>query len=154
MASLLHPTHWKPGRRTLKKEGEMGMLGRYIDALPDQARDRIIEAQRWGMGALVDAHGNRCLIGHAEDWRYAGSLFRNSAGDASLQRWRVENLGSTSHLEIGKRFDMLCHRFGQLRAVRLAKMRAGVGSWKFQVPGSKFQVPRAQYPVHSPGLAV
>jgi len=127
----------------------MGMLGRYIDALPDEARDRIIEAQHWGMGTLVDAHGNRCLIGHAEDWRYAGSLLRNRAGDAALQRWRVEDLGPTSHLEIGKRFDMLCHRFGQPRAVRLAKMRAGVGSSKCQVPGAKFSVPSTQGPMLS-----
>jgi len=105
----------------------MGMLGRYIDALPAEARDRIIEAQLWGMGALVDADGNRCLIGHAEDWRYGGSLFRNRAGDTRLQRWRVERFGSSSHLEIGQRFDMLCHRYGSAEAVRIAKRRAGRG---------------------------
>jgi hypothetical protein len=103
----------------------MGLLGRYIDALPTGARDRIIEAQLWGMGTLVDAQGNRCLLGHAEDWHYAGSLFRNRAGDPGLQRWRVRSFGASSHLEIGRRFDMLCHRCGVARAVRLVKLRAG-----------------------------
>jgi hypothetical protein len=102
----------------------MGLIGRYIDALPSHARDRIIEAQFWGMGTLVDAQGNRCLLGHAEDWRYAGSLFRNRAGDAELQRWRVRAFGTGSHLEIGRRFDLLCHRYGVDHAVRLAKLRA------------------------------
>lgn len=102
----------------------MGMLGRYIDALPAHARDRIIEAQFWGMGTLVDAEGNRCLLGHAEDWRYAGSLFRNRAGDPALQRWRTRCFGPSSHLEIGRRFDMLAHRCGVARAVRLVKLRA------------------------------
>jgi hypothetical protein len=119
----------------------MGMLGRYLDALPDAARDRIIEAQRWGMGTLVDSLGNRCLIGHAEDWRFAGGLFRNCAGDEALQRWRVENFGSASHLEIGKRFDMICHRYGPQRAVRLAKMRAALGNSEFRVPGAELRVP-------------
>jgi hypothetical protein len=105
----------------------MGLLGTYIDALPDAARDRIIEAQSWGMGALVDAEGNRCLLGHAEDWRYQGSLFRNEAGAPDLQRWRVRMFGTNSHLEIGRRFDTLCHRQGAERAVRLVKLRAGRG---------------------------
>lgn len=102
----------------------MGLLGRYIDALPSHARDRIIEAQLWGMGTLVDARGNRCLLGHAEDWRYAGSLFRNRAADPELQRWRVQLFGPSSNLEIGRRFDLLCHRHGLPRLVRLAKLRA------------------------------
>jgi hypothetical protein len=102
----------------------MGLLGRYIDALPDHGRDRIIEAQLWGMGTLVDEQSNRCLLGHAEDWQYAGSLFRNRAGDADLQRWRVRTFGPSSHLDVGRRFDLLCHRIGMERAVRLAKLRA------------------------------
>jgi len=102
----------------------MGLIGRFIDALPDHARDRIIEGQGWGMGTLVDPQGNRCLLGHAEDWQYAGSLFRNHAGDPELQRWRVLSFGSSSHLEIGRRFDTLAHRCGIDAAVRLVKLRA------------------------------
>lgn len=102
----------------------MGLIGRYLDALPDTARDRIIVAQGWGAGSLVDPEGNRCLLGHAEDWLYRGSLFRNRAGDEELQRWRVRIFGANSHLEIGRRFDVLCHRLGVQRAVRLIKWRA------------------------------
>lgn len=46
----------------------MGMLGEYIDSLPDAARDRLIEAQEWCLGDVAGAAGGRCLIGHAEDW--------------------------------------------------------------------------------------
>lgn len=103
----------------------MGLLGRYLDSLPDEARDRIIEAQDWGIGALVDAEGNRCVLGHAEDWIYAGSLLRNHAGAPELQRWRTQQFGPSSHLEIGRRFDTLCHRDGVERMVRRVKARAG-----------------------------
>lgn len=102
----------------------MGLLGRYLDHLPDHARDRIIEAQGWGMGALVDSQANRCVLGHAENWIYAGSLFRNRAGDPELQRWRVRTFGPNSHLEIGRRFDTLCYRYGIERVVRWVKRRA------------------------------
>jgi hypothetical protein len=121
----------------------MGLLGRYIDALPDLARDRIIEAQLWGMGALVDAEGNRCLLGHAEDWLYQGSLFRNRAGDPTLQRWRVQVFGTSSHLDIGRRFDILCHRWGLAAAVRLIKIRAARSS---SVDAAALHtLPRAQF---------
>lgn len=46
----------------------MGLLGRYIDALPDDARDRLIEAQEWCIAEVVGPGRSRCLIGHAEDW--------------------------------------------------------------------------------------
>jgi hypothetical protein len=104
--------------------GVMGLLGTYLDALPEVARDRLIEAQCWGMGALVDPAGNRCLLGHAEDWLYQGNLFRNRAAAPELQQWRVQLFGTNSHLEIGRRFDLLCHRRGLERAVRLVKVRA------------------------------
>lgn len=46
----------------------MGLMGRYIDALPLEARDRLIEAQQWCVAELLGPGGSRCLIGHAEDW--------------------------------------------------------------------------------------
>jgi hypothetical protein len=103
----------------------MGMIGRYLDSLPDRARDRVIEAQDWGMGTLVDADGKRCLLGHAERWVYAGSLFRNFSSDPEIQRWRVSRFGPSAHLEIGRRFDTLAHRYGLDRVVRMVKLRAG-----------------------------
>jgi hypothetical protein len=103
----------------------MGLIARYIDALPDHSRDRVIEAQEWGIGTLVDEGGNRCLLGHAEDWVYAGSLFRNFAGDPAMQRWRVLEFGPSAHLEIGRRFDALAHRYGLGTVVTWVKSRAG-----------------------------
>jgi hypothetical protein len=47
----------------------MGVLGRYIDLLPDEAKDRIIEAQDWCVADVIGDRRARCLIGHAEDWQ-------------------------------------------------------------------------------------
>jgi hypothetical protein len=46
----------------------MGLVGRYIDALPAGARDRLIQAQDWCVATVRGADGARCLVGHAEDW--------------------------------------------------------------------------------------
>jgi hypothetical protein len=46
----------------------MGFMGRYIDSLPDAAKDRIIEAQNWCVADVLAPGGARCLVGHAEDW--------------------------------------------------------------------------------------
>lgn len=103
----------------------MGLLGRYLDSLPDEARDRIIEAQNWGIGTLVDAEGNRCVLGHAEDWIFAGSLLKNHAGAPDIQWERTQQFGPSSHLEIGRRFDTLCHRHDVQTLVGQIKRRAG-----------------------------
>jgi hypothetical protein len=46
----------------------MGLMGRYIDALPAEARDRLIQAQDWCVATVRGPDGARCLVGHAEDW--------------------------------------------------------------------------------------
>lgn len=46
----------------------MGIMGRYIDQLPDGAKDRLIRAQDWCLAELTGPDGARCLVGHAEDW--------------------------------------------------------------------------------------
>jgi len=46
----------------------MGLMGRYIDTLPVQARDRLIQAQDWCVASVRMPDGARCLVGHAEDW--------------------------------------------------------------------------------------
>lgn len=69
----------------------MGMMGRYVDALPDRAKDRIIEAQEWCVCDVVSESRARCLIGHAEDWHrldqpaawWRRALLRASHGDES-----------------------------------------------------------------------
>ena len=77
----------------------MGIVGRYLDALPDRARDRLIEAQDWCVAEVLGPRGERCLVGHAEDWQpfphhrgwwrswmdeEAGGLTEGENGDASL----------------------------------------------------------------------
>lgn len=47
----------------------MGLLGQYIDMLPETGRDRLIEAQEWCVADVLGPAGSRCLVGHAEDWR-------------------------------------------------------------------------------------
>jgi hypothetical protein len=46
----------------------MGLMGRYIDGLPADARDRLIQAQDWCVASVRGPDGARCLVGHAEDW--------------------------------------------------------------------------------------
>jgi hypothetical protein len=46
----------------------MGLLGRYIDGLPDRARDRLVQAQDWCVAEVLGPGEARCLVGHAEDW--------------------------------------------------------------------------------------
>jgi hypothetical protein len=125
----------------------MGLLARYIDSLPDTPRDRIIEAQSWSMGALVDATGARCLLGHAEDWVSDGSLFRNRARDKAQQLLRHAVFGPSSHLEIGSRFDRLCHRHGPDAVVRMIKLRAGRPNRSPAASaGPRLRAPRRCYP--------
>lgn len=133
----------------------MGLMGRYIDALPAEARDRIIQAQDWCVAAVGGGGGGRCLVGHAEDWRALDAdegawrgwmdgartaaltridalchplLFafrRARPGDLPLYRERLRHWGTDSEARIGARFDRLCARRGVAGAVRLAKARAG-----------------------------
>lgn len=48
------------------------VITEYLDALPDEAIDRLLEApaDRWCNGYLATSTGRRCLRGHAEDWRH------------------------------------------------------------------------------------
>jgi len=46
----------------------MGAMGRYIDSLPVEAKDRVIQGQQWIGGVFADFKGGGCLIGHAEDF--------------------------------------------------------------------------------------
>jgi hypothetical protein len=133
----------------------MGLLGRYIDTLPAEARDRLIQAQDWCVASVAQADGGRCLVGHAEDWRAlavddaewrgwmdeplpAGAsqldalchprLFafrRARPADLAGYRTRLRRWGVDSEAAIGARFDRLCARRGVTAAVRLAKLRAG-----------------------------
>ena len=103
----------------------MGILGRYLDLLPADARERVLTASRWTAFWRVDQHGARSLLGHAEDWSWPDPhgfpqcdapevfRFRALAGD---EVWTDEPL-------IGRRFGRLVERCGLERAVALIKAR-------------------------------
>lgn len=97
----------------------MGYMGRYIDSLSDSAKDRVIEAQDWGIADVVHPDGSRCLVGHAEDWRPM-----ESEGDW-WQRWRSEPEAPCTDppgvTAVSAEFDVerLCHP--QLFAFRRAR---------------------------------
>ena len=85
------------------------MVGRYIDALSDEQRDRIIEAREMIIGDYGDEDGDGgpgCLVGTAE------GAEDQPVADA-LGYFRVEFA-----------FDDLADRFGKDRIVRLCKARA------------------------------
>lgn len=56
------------------------MLGRYIDALPTDALQRIRNAANWKTRGYADKSGARCLLGHAEDWYWSATLLQRRAG--------------------------------------------------------------------------
>ena len=97
----------------------MGLVGKYIDALRDEQRDRIIEGEDFGDGWYYvnpDNTSCRCLVGHAEDW--------------SIDHWGVAVRGVWSPVSIGPcvRFPSLADRFGIDRIVRMCKARAAKGN--------------------------
>lgn len=59
----------------------MGLMGRYIDGLPADARDRLIQAQDWCVASVRGPDGARCLVGHAEDWE------EMAVDDAAWRGW-------------------------------------------------------------------
>lgn len=85
----------------------MGLLGRWIDSLTDEERDRIVEAQGWGFGWFGGCYGDRrCLVEQVDP----GVSYR----PITESEWAVVT-----------RFDVLCDRFGLDRIVRAVKLRAG-----------------------------
>lgn len=98
----------------------MGLLGQYIDALPDEARDRIIREQEW----LADGTERQDLIDCVE------RPSRGSRSPGALLRWsvrlrRVRALGLGSRRRLRERFSLARARVGTERLIRLAKLRAG-----------------------------
>lgn len=95
----------------------MGLLGRYLDHLPHEAKDRIIRAQEWEPAASP-----RDLLGHAEIGRPDGRV-------SPVERWRLRAtfllaFGPGARLRLRRRFARLVRRSGTTRAVRLLKLRA------------------------------
>lgn len=106
------------------------MLGRYIDMLPPEAKDRIIENQSWCRASFVSDDGARCLVAAAEWWELLpdGQLVVRD-GEVQEIRGRFEasyRPGGESRLwrTIDRQFDLLTRRFGMERIVRAIKQRA------------------------------
>lgn len=114
----------------IKGDTAMGRLGRWIDGLTDEAKDRIVRGQNWGL-AYLNLRGRKCLLGHAADaeqtrWLTLRKLVQ-SGGSAdtevleAAEMYRITHNGETA----GDRFDQLSSRFGIERIVRCVKLRAG-----------------------------
>lgn len=97
----------------------MGLIGRYIAALSDEALDRVLEAQSWRAGLSVDDAGARCLVGHAEDYQ------TNLVGLAQPRAEVVRTRHREDRRRLPARFDRMVARFGLTRTVALVKARAG-----------------------------
>lgn len=103
----------------------MGVLARYLDLLPNDARERILSASHWTTRGSIDEHARRDLLGHAEDWYWpdhqripacrAPAVFhlRAAAGD---ELW-------TDEPQIRRRFQRLVQRSGLDRALALIRAR-------------------------------
>ncbi|HLM67556.1 MAG TPA: hypothetical protein VK358_08525 [Longimicrobium sp.] len=110
----------------------MGLMGRYIDALPAEARDRLIQAQDWCVASVRMPDGARCLVGHAEDW---GAL---AVEDTAWRSWLDAGTASPALSPPGasapaSELDLLCRpelfAFRRARPADLAAYRARLMRW-------------------------
>jgi hypothetical protein len=104
----------------------VGIMGSYLDALPDRARDRLIEAQDWCVADVLGQNGARCLVGHAEDWQ----PFRHRRG--WWRSWMDEEGGGVEVGSAGS-LDALCSpsffAFRRAEPADLAVYRERVRRW-------------------------
>jgi len=111
------------------------MIGRYLDALPQTARARLIQARRWSVGGYVDGKGARSLLGHAEDWWWDVSA--NTTHCRAPELLRLREAAGDTWLNwpplIDLRYDHLVDRVGLDGAAELVRRRAahgrGADSW-------------------------
>lgn len=110
----------------------MGRMGRYIDGLPADARDRLIQAQDWCVAGVHLPHGARCLVGHAEDWHAL------AVEDTAWRAWLDAAADSPAPSAPGARpsaaeLDLLCRpelfAFRRARPADLAAYRARLARW-------------------------
>lgn len=101
----------------------MGLLGRYVDSLTEEAKDRVIRAQDWD----VEQIGGGCrwtLLDHAEGCGWKGRWAEAPAQRLHLRFLRILRFGPRSRWRIQRRAVWLARRCGSARAVRLLKTRA------------------------------
>ena len=98
------------------------MVGLYLDALSDEQRDRVIEAEQFGNGMFFNRAGVGCLVGVAEREYFENNKFSNAAFCPPVA-FAMSNLRG-----VGESFDRLCKRFGKARIVAACKARAARGN--------------------------
>ena len=100
----------------------MGIVGRYIDALSDEQRDRVIEATTLYDGySFYDYDGCGCLVGTAERVSKRSGVTGDPINALLYQRSGCRHYPSA-------RFPKLCRRFGKDRIVAACKARAAKGN--------------------------
>lgn len=114
----------------------MGAMGRYIAAIPEGARDRLISASSWISYRMVDGDGGGCLRGHAE-----GLACRRESHDVLQARHAEDKRGPWRDVEAAQvfqtfprfgsslqnpahAFNAATDKFGMARVVRAIKLRA------------------------------
>ena len=102
----------------------MGLVGRYIDALRDEQRDRVIEADGWSWQYLERHTGCRCLVGHAENW----VIKRTTGGTKYGSPYYARDVTADPGCLVANRVPDLFIRFGMNRVVPLLKARAARGN--------------------------
>lgn len=95
----------------------MGKLGRWIDGLSDEQKDRVVRTQSW----FWQFHDNPGY--HRGKYCIAGAAF--DLDDTYLARRR--------HKAAAVQYDRLCRRFPGDRIVRACKQRAVKGNDKINV---------------------
>lgn len=108
----------------------MGLMGRYIDQLPDAGKDRLIRAQDWCLAEVVGPQGSRCLVGHAEDWQPL------AAADGAWRGWLGETGGPDAAPPLpapAREVEVACSpflfAFRRARPADLGVYRARIARW-------------------------
>lgn len=104
------------------KEEVQDLLGDFISAVSDEARDRIVQEQEWGCGSVLSATSKRCLLGVVEDWRYE---FDGRASPNDQEMYDLRSYSKFDNIPIGTYFDNLVVRFGMADTVKAIKDLAG-----------------------------
>ena len=102
----------------------MGVLAKYLDLLPHDARERVLHAQKWCARAYADEDGARSLLGHAEDWLWTpGTVAQCRAPHVFRLREVAGDTLWTDEPLIGQRFERLLIRYGRRRALAITRAR-------------------------------
>ena len=102
----------------------MGVLAKYLDLLPHNARERVLHAEKWCARDFADEDGARNLLGHAEDWLWIpGTVAQCRAPHVFRLREVAGDTLWTDEPLIGQRFERLLIRYGRQRALAIIRAR-------------------------------